>query len=88
MIACAPRIHQDLVKAIAASDKKNSIADIHRCVGALAQELGLTRPSYEQVRTIVHLLRTDPRDSRVAEIIIGVALGGKPAQRMNDLWNE
>jgi hypothetical protein len=78
-----------LIKAIAASDRrKRSIADTHRHVGALAAEIGLTRPSYEQVRTIVHLLRTDPRDSRAAEIIIGVALGTRPAQAMSDLWNQ
>ena len=33
------------------------IAEIHRRVGAKAQSLGVTRPSYERVRQLVHEAR-------------------------------
>ena len=45
------------------------IAEIHRRVGAKAQSLGITRPSYERVRQLVHEAR-DLQDAYVSALQI------------------
>ena len=56
--AFAPRIDRRLVEAIARLDRRDTpIAETNRRVGELASKLGLTKPSYEQVRAIVHATR-------------------------------
>jgi hypothetical protein len=58
MVVAGPRIHRLLVEELLrADDGKVPIAEICRRVGARADERGLTRPSYECVRTLVHLSR-------------------------------
>lgn len=58
MVTAGPRIHALLVEELLrADDGKVPIAEVCRRVGARADEAGLTRPSYECVRTLVHLAR-------------------------------
>jgi hypothetical protein len=58
MVAAGPRIHPLLLRELVrADDGKVPIAEVCRRVGACADEQGLTRPSYECVRTLVHLRR-------------------------------
>jgi hypothetical protein len=58
MHAAAPRIDRRLVAALALLDDRSlPIAEVNRRVGAVAFRLGFTRPSYEQVRVLVHGLR-------------------------------
>jgi hypothetical protein len=58
MVAAGPRIHPLLVKELRrADDGKVPIAEVCRRVGACADARGLTRPSYECIRTLVHLHR-------------------------------
>jgi hypothetical protein len=58
MVAAGPRIALALVDEIGRlDDGKRPIAEICRSVGALAESRGLTRPSYEAVRALVHVLR-------------------------------
>jgi hypothetical protein len=72
--ASAPRIDSQLVAALARiDDGKRPIADTHRRVGVVADHLGLARPSYEQVRTIVHLIRAERRDPRLGELLLTAA---------------
>jgi hypothetical protein len=52
MPAAAPRIDERLVRFIQGSPVDETAAEITRATGALAWELGLQRPSYEQVRVI------------------------------------
>ena len=62
MPAFAPRIDLRLLDAIARLDRRDTpIAETNRRVGALAVSLGLPRPSYEQVRAIVHASRNGSR---------------------------
>jgi hypothetical protein len=49
----APRIDQRLRQFIAGSPVLVSPAEMTRAVGDLAWELGLTRPSYQQVRELM-----------------------------------
>jgi hypothetical protein len=66
MTTSAPRIAQPLLDELPRlDDGKRSIAEVHRLLGAEADKRRLTRPSYERVRQIVHLLREiDPRRNR------------------------
>ncbi len=62
MPSAAPRIDSRLIAAMERFDQPGlAMADVHRRVGALAEEIGLTRPSYEQVRVLLHDLRTERR---------------------------
>ncbi len=54
----APRISGRLIEAIARFDDRNRpIAETYRRVGAEAERLGLTRPSYQRIRELVHQMR-------------------------------
>ena len=56
------------------SEKSLSIAEINRRVGVEAQRLGVTKPSYERVRQLVHEARALHRGYVSAlEILIDVA---------------
>ena len=58
MTPSAPRIDPRLVAAIERLDDVTvRIAETNRRLGEFADALGLPRPSYEQVRTIVHEFR-------------------------------
>jgi hypothetical protein len=52
MPAAAPTIDDRLVRFIQGSPMDDSAAELTRATGSLAWELGLLRPSYEQVRVI------------------------------------
>ena len=65
MTTIAPRIPRSLLEAIARLDNgRIPIAEINRRVGRAAEKRGLTRPSYERVRELVHLERTLRRQRR------------------------
>ncbi len=56
MTTAAPRIRPALLRALTRLDDSSiPIAEVSRRVGAEADALGLTRPSYERVRELVHL---------------------------------
>lgn len=58
VVAAGPRIHPRLVEELLrADDGRLPIAEVCRRVGARADEAGLTRPSYECVRSLVHFAR-------------------------------
>jgi hypothetical protein len=62
MTASAPRLDRRLVATIAELDSPHEpIAETNRRVGHVAAALGLPKPSYEQVRTIVHASRNGVR---------------------------
>jgi hypothetical protein len=55
----APRISRRLVEAIVRlDDRGRPIAETYRQVGAEAERLGLTRPSYQRIRELVHESRS------------------------------
>jgi hypothetical protein len=85
MVRIAPRISPRLLTELERlDDGKRSIADITRTVGGLAERLGLTRPSYEQVRTLVHLNRARPWVPTTREVIVDIALRSRPPEALND----
>jgi hypothetical protein len=73
---CGPRIDQRLVAEIARLDDPTlPIAETNRRLGVVAEGLGLLRPSYQQVRVIVHELRAQERSSRRGETLLEIAYG-------------
>jgi hypothetical protein len=72
VLVFAPRIPRRLLDEIELlSHRDGPIAEINRLVGATAARLRLHRPSYEQVRVLVHAAR---RLRRVAPISFSVAV--------------
>jgi hypothetical protein len=62
VIASAPRLDPRLLAAIGDLDRRDRpIAETNRRVGLVASQLGLPKPSYEQVRTLVHASRNGKR---------------------------
>jgi len=58
VLSFAPRIPQRLLDEIERQSRRAvPIAEMNRCVGRTAAEMGLYRPSYEQVRVLVHTAR-------------------------------
>ncbi len=58
MLSFAPRIPLRLLDEIERQSRRRvPIAEMNRCVGRTADEMGLYRPSYEPVRVLVHAAR-------------------------------
>jgi hypothetical protein len=78
----APRLDPRLVKAIDAFDADGaSIAETRRRVGELANKLGRPRPSYERVRQLVHLHRSE-REERSLELLLALAFNTRPVNEI------
>jgi hypothetical protein len=81
--AAAPRISPRLVAAIAKVDKPGRvIAETHRAVGEIAELIGLHRPSYQQVRVIVHELRARRRDPSLGKVLLDITFRVKPPEAL------
>lgn len=85
LTTAAPRIDERLVAALARLDDPTfPIAEINRRLGVVAEGLGLTRPSYQQVRVIVHQLRSQSRSPRVGETLLEISFRVKPPTAILD----
>jgi hypothetical protein len=60
------------------------IAEMNRCVGRAAAEMGLHRPSYERVRTLVHTARRLRRQGPppVSTVALNVAFRVSPPEAL------
>jgi hypothetical protein len=75
VVVIAPRIDSRLVAAlIRIDDTKVPIAETNRRLGRLAFELGLPKPSYQQVRLLVHDIRGRKRGAGIGELLLDLAL--------------
>ncbi|MDQ3857442.1 MAG: hypothetical protein M3327_03205 [Actinomycetota bacterium] len=82
----APRIDARLVAlAVRLDDRSGPIAETYRRVGVAARELDLVRPSYEQVRTIIHRARRRGRSPSAAEVLLDVAFRSRSPTALIDL---
>jgi len=59
-------------------DGVTPMAEVNRRVGLVAEALGLTRPSYEQVRVLVHRARRDRLAPTTGEILLDIAFRVRP----------
>jgi hypothetical protein len=86
MARAAPRIDPRLLAAvIRVDDPKQPIAETVRRVGAVADALGLSRPSYEQLRVLVHKVRKRQLNPGAGEILLDVAFRNRPPDALLDL---
>jgi hypothetical protein len=66
----APRISRRLLEAIVRfDDRRRPIAETYRRVGAEAERLGLTRPSYQRIRELVHEARSIRRGASAGDFL-------------------
>jgi len=78
MVTMAPRISRRLVDAIVRfDDRSQPIAETYRRVGAEAERLGLTRPSYQRVRELVHEARSRQRRRPTVGDFLELSLAAK-----------
>lgn len=82
MVAAGPPIDPRLVAALARLDDANRpIAETNRRLGAVADALDIPRPSYEQVRVLIHALRrrrlTVPS---AGDLMLDIAFRSRPPQ--------
>ena len=86
MTVAAPRIGPTLLAAIERlDDDELPIAEVHRRVAALASHLGFARPSYEQVRVLVHEHRRRGLAPTAGQILLDVWLRSRPPQALLEL---
>ncbi|HEY7706051.1 MAG TPA: hypothetical protein VH968_02640 [Gaiellaceae bacterium] len=60
------------------------IAEVSRRVGDEAHRLGLTRPSYQRVRVLVHESRRLRRGPTTASVLMDVAFRVRPPEAIVD----
>jgi hypothetical protein len=77
----APRLDTRLLAAIGDLDRRDRpIAETNRRVGVVASELGLPKPCYEQVRTVVHASRNGKRYYGLVDAYIDLTFQTAPAR--------
>ena len=86
MLAFAPRLSPRLVAELARLEKSGMpIAEPCRRIGDAAERMGLRRPSYERVRTLVHEFRRRRRyGPSTAAVAWEVAVRARPPEHILD----
>jgi hypothetical protein len=85
MAASAPRIDSRLVAAVELLDEPTvCIAETNRRVGEVAAALELPKPSYEQVRTIVHRARRLGKHPGAGRVLLEIAFRARPPTAFGD----
>jgi hypothetical protein len=89
MVRSGPRIDPRLVAAIARLDDGTiPIAEVCRRIGLEAESAGLTRPSYEGIRELVHLSRA-AREQRLGPSALQLIWeGGGGMRGYSDTMNQ
>ena len=88
MVTMAPRISRRLIEAIVRfDDRGRPIAETYRRVGAEAERLGLTRPSYQRIRELVHEARSIRRGPTAGDVLrLALAMkAGNPDELIDSL---
>ena len=80
-----PPIDTRLIAALERLDKQGRpIMETYRRVAAVARELQLVRPSYEQVRILVHRARARGRYPSAGDMLLGIAFNTRPPTAVID----
>lgn len=80
MVSSAPRTDIRVVRLVRRLERRTKvIADAVRTTGAYCDAIGVTRPSYEQIRLLFHAAR-DRRERRreALELLVDVDLRARP----------
>ena len=85
MARFAPRIpHRLLVTLDRLDDRSIPIAETARRLGDEADRLGITRPSYQRIRELVHISRQMRRGPTTTSVLVDVAFRVRPADALLD----
>jgi hypothetical protein len=85
----APRIGPALLAAIDRLDDESvPIAEVHRRVAGVASALGLARPSYEQVRVLVHEHRRRGLAPTAGQVLLDVLLRTRSPYALLDVLDD
>jgi hypothetical protein len=85
VVVLAPRISQRLIEAVVQFDSRtHPIAETCRRVGAEADRLGLTRPSYQRIRVLVHESRRIRRAPTATELLWNMTLPLRTPEELID----
>jgi hypothetical protein len=83
VVAAAPRIDSRLVAAVVhLDDVRLPIAETNRRIGALAGDLGLPRPSYEQMRLVVKAHRRGRLGPTTGRVLLEIAFRVRPPEAL------
>jgi hypothetical protein len=81
VVSAAPRISRRLIEELVRlDDEKVPIAETYRRVAAEAERRGLTRPSYQRIRVLVHQSRRLRRGPSTASVLLDVATQARPPE--------
>jgi hypothetical protein len=81
VVSAAPRISRRLIEELVRlDDERVPIAETYRRLGAEAERLGLTRPSYQRIRVLVHQSRQLRRGPSTASVLLDVAIRARPPE--------
>jgi hypothetical protein len=77
------RLYKRLVKL---DDASRPIAETYRLLATEAERMGLTRPSYERIRVLVHQSRrwTRSRGPSTTSVVVDVAFRVRPPEAILD----
>jgi hypothetical protein len=85
MPAAAPRISRRVLEALVRlDDRRHPIAETYRRVASEAERMGYTRPSYEQIRVLIHESRRVRRGPSTATILLDIAMQVRPPEALLD----
>jgi hypothetical protein len=85
MLSFAPRVDSRLVAAAERLDSPGTpVAETNRRLGLVAAELGLVRPSYEEVRRIVCESRLRGRKPTAGDVLLDIAFRTRPPEALLD----
>jgi len=85
MTRFAPRIPHRLLQALDRLDDRSvPIAETARRLGDEADRLGITRPSYQRVRELVHVSRRMRRGPTTSSILVDVVFRVRPPDALVD----
>ena len=85
MVAAAPRIDSRLVAAVPLlDDAREPMAETNRRIGFLARDLGLPKPSYEQVRLLVKQHRRGRVRPTAGRVLLDIAFRARPPEALLD----
>jgi hypothetical protein len=88
MVTGASRLSPKLLKELGRVDDGTvPIAEVCRRIGSLAEQYGLTRPSYERVRVLVHIAREERRSVGVSDLRL-LLEGGFALRTLSDTLNQ
>jgi hypothetical protein len=85
MVPAAPRIDSRLVAGVAwLDDAREPMAETNRRIGCLARDLGLTKPSYQQIRLLVKELRRNRLRPTAGQVLLDIAFRARPPEALLD----